>query len=170
MYWLGAVPSISEPDTVFAFDELKNKGVETSLCEECGGQGLPSSFIMTSRETGSRTIVSTRNGVPEVSPAHFASVIKGAFQGAKHQASGSDSLAVGKPAWCHLELRQPLEDALKMAECWLENCQPQSMLSLEAEKPSIDLEKLMPLLRICNLLFLQRVHRGTSNGVDWNTV
>mmetsp|Transcript_94304 Transcript_94304/g.266297 ORF Transcript_94304/g.266297 Transcript_94304/m.266297 type:complete len:368 (-) Transcript_94304:159-1262(-) len=148
--WLGPVPRRDDPDTIFALAVLGNSGVETSLLEEVGGDGLPSSFIISSEQTGSRTIVSTRNGVRELGVAHFSAALTRAFSAASDFA---------KPRWCHLECRQPPRAMVQLAEAWRAEAKLQSpvpALSVEVEKPAIDLNELLPVLQVCDHAFFSQ--------------
>mmetsp|Transcript_54215 Transcript_54215/g.175253 ORF Transcript_54215/g.175253 Transcript_54215/m.175253 type:complete len:404 (-) Transcript_54215:106-1317(-) len=147
--WLGPVPRRDEPDAAFALGELEAAGVDVELLEEVGGDGLPSSFILASRDTAARTIVSARRGTGEMSAEHFAAAAGRAF---------AEGATRGVPCWCHLECRQSPAVMLKMATSWhaeassLAPCPP---LSLELEK-NWDLDELMPLLRLCDHLLIDQ--------------
>jgi len=148
--WLGPVPRTTDSDAVFALSLLHNSGIDTTLLEEVGGDGLPSSFVLSSRTTGSRTIVSTRNGVRELSSEHFAKAVTKACE----QAPSS-----GAVRWCHLECRQSAEVILEFAKAWKAQAKAMSStakLSVEVEKPSIELEKLWPLLELCDQVFFSQ--------------
>eukprot|EP00928_Gymnodinium_smaydae_P066174 TRINITY_DN4921_c0_g2_i1.p1 TRINITY_DN4921_c0_g2~~TRINITY_DN4921_c0_g2_i1.p1 ORF type:complete len:406 (+),score=81.18 TRINITY_DN4921_c0_g2_i1:64-1281(+) len=107
--WLGAVPRTSDADTIFALSTMKAAGVDTSLVEEVGGDALPSSFVIACKDTCSRTIVSTRQGVREMSVAHFEKAVHRAFEEAPRR---------GLPRWCHLEARQPPGVILQLVQAW----------------------------------------------------
>lgn len=148
--WLGPVPRLDEPETVFALAALQSDGVDMTLAEEVGGESFPTSVVITSQQTGSRTIVSTRNGVRELSVAHFAASVKEAFANASK---------CGVPSWCHLECRQPPNIMMQFADAWRVQAQAQSPvppLSVEIEKPTLDLEEVVPLLRICDYAFFSQ--------------
>lgn len=147
--WLGPVPRCDEPDAAFVLGELEAAGVDVELLEEVGGDGLPSSFILASRDTTARTIVSARRGTREMSAEHFAAVAGRAF---------AEGATMGVPCWCHLECRQSPAVMLKMATSW--HAEASSLaahppLSLELEK-NWDLDELMPLLRLCDHLLIDQ--------------
>jgi len=141
VWWVGAVPvPATDPDAAFVLDALRRAGVETDLREEVSGCGLPTAYITVSRSTGSRTIVSTRNGLRELSPAHFSTALS------------ADPAAW---RWCHLECRQ-LPAVLHMAQAWADHAQRGAGLSVEVEKPSLNPTDLLPLLPLCDLLVFSR--------------
>ena len=88
---------VSDPDTAFALASLAHEaGVDASLREEFDGVGQPAAFITVSRSTGSRTIISSRNGLPELTSAHFVRVLPALLADRE------------KPlAWVHFEAREP---------------------------------------------------------------
>lgn len=146
------VPRFSDPDTTFARMNLENYGVDTSLLVEAGGDALPSSFILSSEETGSRTIVSTRNGCPELSISDFIKVL--------HITFATNAIKeFGYPSWCHLECRQQPDVMLQMAKAWCMETAAQSLelpLSLEVEKPSVNPAALPPLLAMCKFVLFSQ--------------
>jgi len=154
------VPRFSDPDTTFATMILENYGVDTSLLVEAGGDALPSSFILSSEETGSRTIVSTRNSCPELSIPDFTKVLRSTFE--------TDAIKeFGCPSWCHLECRQQPEIILQMAREWCKETAVQSMelpLSLEVEKPSLNPVALPPLLAMCNFVLFSQPFVEANHG------
>lgn len=148
--WLGPVPRVEESDTIFALAALQSSCVDTVLLEEVGGDALPSSLILCSQQTGSRTIVSTRHGVPELSVSHFGASVKAAF---------AEASEFGKPCWCHIECRQPPEVMMQFAVAWRAEAQLQSPippLSVEVEKPAVDLNALFSLLKACDYAFFSQ--------------
>jgi len=146
------VPSLSDPDTMFSTKVLAKYGIDTSLLVVAGGDALPSSFVLSSAETGSRTIVSTRNDCPELSVSDFTKVLHSTFATNAMQEYGS-------PAWCHLECRQHPEVILQMAKAWRAETAERSLqlpLSVEVEKPSINPAALSPLLAICKFVLFSQ--------------
>ncbi|CAK0793073.1 unnamed protein product [Prorocentrum cordatum] len=143
--WIGPVPRRGDPDTAFALGVLEADGVDTSLLEEVGGEGLPTSFIVTSRESGSRTIVSTRNGVRELGEAHLEAAVRRMLQ---------EEARLGRPCWCHLECRQAPEVTARMAEAWRSVTGDRALpLSVEVEKPGMDVSGVVALLGTCTHAF-----------------
>lgn len=145
--WIGPVPRRGDPDTAFALGALEAEGVDTSLLEEVGGEGLPTSFVLTSRESGSRTIVSTRNGVRELGVAHFEAAVRRMLQ-------DEEEARLGRPCWCHLECRQPPEVTARLAEAWRSVTGDRALpLSVEVEKPGMDVSGVVALLGTCSHAF-----------------
>jgi len=147
--WMGVIPSLEDGDAKFAVDQLNAEGVETSLHEAVGGEtGQPTSYITINRENGSRTIVSTRNRLRELSAEHFAASLPKAV---------SQAAALGELGWCHLECRD-LPGQLAMARAWHASTELPSprYLSVEVEKPSMQPKELLPLLASAQAVFLSR--------------
>lgn len=156
--WVGVVPSKENADSAFALSEFARDNIDTSLLEEAGGLevGQPTAFITLSRETGSRTIVSTRNGCRELSVEHFGRAL--ALADANAEADCRE------PCWCHLECREMPSVAL-MAQAYREHATalaPRSasarwrFLSLEVEKPHLEVASLLPLFALCDTIFISR--------------
>lgn len=161
--WLGLVPSVSHLDSAFALAALNAEGVQTARAEEAGGEaGQPTAYILVSAANGSRTIVSTRNGLRELSPTHFARTIA---EKPEHT------------CWCHLECRE-MPAVLHMARAFAKHRTADSpsspaLLSVEIEKPSMKPSGLLPLLALCDVVFLSReflethadeISRGAADG------
>lgn len=154
--WMGVVPSVRDPDSSFALAALGADGVDTSLVEEVGGEGVgqPTSFITLARDTGSRTIVSTRRGCRELSPAHFARMLERA---------DAQAAELGPLRWCHLECRE-MPAVRTMAEAFraargaraLGGGGGARVLSLEVEKPQMVPAELLPVFALCDAIFLSR--------------
>lgn len=125
VHWMGVVPASNDADTVeFAMKDMHDFNVDTSLREKVEGDnlGLPSSTIIVSRSAATRTIISSRRGMRELSPEHF---------GAHLPSHGSG------PFWIHLEGRQ-FETVSQMVKIVNERRigRPWT-LSIEIEKPAI---------------------------------
>jgi sugar/nucleoside kinase (ribokinase family) len=151
--WVGVVPSRAHPDSAFALGELARDHIDTSLLEELGAGALghPTAFIVQSRATGSRTIVSTRNGCRELSVSAFEAALGAA------EAAAADGTA-GAPAWCHLEARE-MPSVGEMAAAYRRARQPTAarrFLSLEVEKPHLVPAELLPVFALCDVIFLSR--------------
>ncbi|KAG8460031.1 hypothetical protein KFE25_011080 [Diacronema lutheri] len=153
--WVGVVPSRANADSAFALAEFASDSVDTSLLEEIGGDGVgqPTSFIVLARDTGSRTIVSTRNNCRELSVEHF----RAALARAAEQLSGAAAAPFGEPRWCHLECRE-MPSVREMAHAFRANPLPAgaSVLSLEVEKPHMVPAELLPVFALCDAIFLSR--------------
>jgi len=158
---VGTVPTLEDPDTAAAVATFRAEGVDVSLLEEVGGNSLPTSVILSSLDTGARTMISTRHGVRELAPQHFAEALQRAL---------AEQEDLGKPCWCHLECRQAPEVMLQMAEAWHGAESPASdasvrrPLSLEVAKPSYGPESLLPLLRMCDYAFFSQEFIEASRG------
>jgi ketohexokinase len=142
--WIGPVAQRSDVDTRFALGVLSKSGVDFSLLEEVGGEGLPMSMILSSRASGSRTIVSTRNGVRELSSEHLARSIERMFK---------EEQLLGRPCWCHLECRQPPDVTAEMARAWRASGGGTLPLSVEIEKPGMEPKAVAELLRQSDYAF-----------------
>ncbi|CAE8718383.1 unnamed protein product [Polarella glacialis] len=129
----------------FALSALRGAGVDTTLVEEVtDGSGLPSSLVVLSQDTGSRTIISSRRGLREMDPEHF---------GVALEQARLEVPTKGELCWCHLECRQ-MPGVQRMAEI----LRPAGLsspglpvLSVEVEKPSLEPAQLVALLRICDV-------------------
>ena len=76
--FVGAVPSRQHPDTQFLLQRLADANVSFPRLEQVGGSsGQPTAFITVSAANGTRTIVSTRNALPELSMGHVSSLFGG---------------------------------------------------------------------------------------------
>jgi sugar/nucleoside kinase (ribokinase family) len=151
--WVGVVPSKSNADSAFALGAFAAEAVDASLLEEVGGDGVgqPTAYITLARDSGSRTIVSTRNGCRELSPSHF----RRALAQADAQARDGQHPPV---SWCHLECRE-MPSILEMAREWRASTGARAnghscTLSLEVEKPHLIVAELLPLFGLCNVIFL----------------
>ncbi|KAJ1617822.1 Ribokinase-like protein [Pavlovales sp. CCMP2436] len=154
---MGVVPSRQNADSAFVLAELASDGVESSLLEEVGGVdvGQPTAYIMLARDTGSRTIISTRNHLRELSIGHFARALARADE--QLAAPGG---VYGDPCWVHLECRE-MPAVLRMAEAYRAHTPSAAarhprVLSLEVEKPHLAPSELLPLFALCDAIFLSR--------------
>ena len=124
---------------------LQSYGIDTSHCPSYEEHALPTSYIVSSQRSGSRTIVHYRGELPELEAAHFA------------------PLATSQSLY-HFEGRSNTHDLHSMmtALTRLQQQQQQSagspfsrwpLISLEVEKPR---EGIQSLLHLPNLLILSR--------------
>lgn len=139
---------VSDPDTAFALASLAHEaGVDASLREEFDGVGQPAAFITVSRSTGSRTIISSRNGLPELTSAHFVRAMPALLADRE------------KPlTWVHFEAREP-ESVAAMASALRTRAAAASRtvkVSVEVEKPYLTEQALLPLLKRADVVFLSR--------------
>ena len=65
----------SAATTATAVESLHSYGIDTSHCPSHSDHPLPTSYIVNSQRTGSRTIVHYRGGMPEVTAAQFTSTL-----------------------------------------------------------------------------------------------
>jgi len=142
--WVGVSPGADDVDGAFAVRELEGAGVHTAWREEVAGAGQPTSYITLSRKTGTRTIVSTRNGMRELSPASFAATLETA------------AAATPPLGWIHLECRELPAVAQMAAAARAGAAARGAALSVEVEKPYLALAELVPLLCACDLVVLSR--------------
>jgi ketohexokinase len=118
--WAGN--SSDDADADFVFADLKKYGVSTELVQRLSGGRLPSSNIVLSQATGSRTIVHYRD-LPEYSAAAFADIDPAGFDWihfeGRHVPALLDMLArtrdLGGPM-CSVEIEKPREDIEAAAE------------------------------------------------------
>lgn len=145
--WMGVIPHGNDPDAAFVLADLEAQGVDTSLHEVVvertegdGTPGLPTAWITASRSTGSRTIVSMRQGMRELSAQHFVAMLR--------------AERLQDVEWCHLECRE-MPTYLDMARAW-SSWDGAGFLSCEVEKTTFTLEVVLPLLSLCSVVFLSR--------------
>jgi ketohexokinase len=117
--WAGTLGTDAEGDRVL--EDLELRGIATEACARHPGRSTPTSYIVLSRATGSRTIVHYRD-LPELSAADFAGI----------RLQGYD--------WVHFEGREPLETAVMLPAC--ARRLPKAGISLEVEKPRPQIELL----------------------------
>ncbi|CAK9047174.1 unnamed protein product [Durusdinium trenchii] len=134
---LGVIPDRGNPDANFALSSLERFGIDTSLMQEVkDASGVPTSFVLLSTDTGARTIVSSRCGLKEMDPEHLEHVLA----------------ATSDVAWCHFECRQPgVAQMLEMLRRRTPTTRP--WVSLEIEKPGLELKAVLPMLQLCDVVF-----------------
>lgn len=145
--WMGVLPSDGDNDSVrFALDDMHSFGVDTSLRERVAGEdlGLPSAMILVSRAKATRTIVSSRRGMRELSPCHFEAHLPNACRN----------------MWVHLEARE-VETVAEMASTFAERRRNHRhnrawQLSVEIEKPAITPEQVGRLIAHADVAFFSR--------------
>lgn len=133
--WAGILGDDAEGDLVLA--DLAGRGIETGHCVRHPEGRTPTSYVLLSRATGSRTIVHYRD-LPELAAADFARVPLDGFD------------------WIHFEGRNPAETKEMLRDCRdrfpspppahasvsLAGALPATGISLEIEKPRPDIESL----------------------------
>lgn len=110
-------------DSAHILNDLQAYAVDLRYCRRQPRGKNPTSYILLSRSTGSRSIVHYRD-LPEFSYADFAAIDLNGFD------------------WVHFEGRNIIETELMMKLA--RKRAPQVRLSLEIEKPRPDIEKLLP--------------------------
>lgn len=141
VHWMGVVPAPGQDDGAVkhVLDDMDAFGVDTALretVEPTAGQslGVPSANIIVSEASGSRTIISSRRGMREVSPEHF-------------QMHGT---RLASTCWVHLEGRE-YASVIQMAQ------QTSSgRLSVEIEKPSLSIEQVLDFASCAHLILFSR--------------
>jgi len=163
---LGIVPAQGDADGEFALKILQAGGVETSLLQRgsaADDAGLPTSFVLLSADSGARTIISSRRGLKEMDASHLKEVLKQVEDGAPL-------------CWCHLECRQ-MPGVLQMASILRPEVPDfrsplKPILSVEVEKPALEVGALLPLLQRCDVAFFSSdfIRAQASNLLDTNDV
>ena len=118
-HWCGTLADDASSDWIRA--ELVRQGITIMLDTRCANTTTPTSYIVLSQASGSRTIVHYRD-LPELDAVTFNSVALADFD------------------WVHFEGRQPRETAQMLAR--VRTACPTAQISVELEKPRPDLELL----------------------------
>ncbi len=112
---------VDEPDGRIMLKDLQRYNIDTHYCHVEKQGKVPTSYIMISQQTGSRTIVHYRN-IPEFSFEQFKKI------------------DLTRLDWLHFEGRNVIETH-KMLR-WAKQHQPDLPISLEIEKPRLGIERL----------------------------
>ncbi len=148
--WMGCVPSEECDDKLnrqLALGELERRGIGLDLMEACAhepGVGFPSATIIVAQRTGTRTIISSRRGLREVSLEHFQHSVRRALAWPRTSR-----------VWIHLEVRE-MPTVSEMAS----HLRPPDGLpglgcvSVEVEKPFLPLDDILELLSHVDVAFL----------------
>jgi ketohexokinase len=118
--WAGTMGN--DPEGAQVLGDLELRGIATGNCVRHPGGSTPTSYVVLSRVTGSRTILHYRD-LPELSAADFAGI----------RLEGYD--------WVHFEGRDPEETAHMIRDCARRRL-PGTRISLEVEKPRPQIESL----------------------------
>jgi len=118
--WAGTMGK--DPEGAQVLGDLELRGIATGDCVRLPGGSTPTSYVILSRATGSRTILHYRD-LPELSAAGFAGI----------RLEGYD--------WVHFEGRDPEETAPMVRDCARRRL-PGTGISLEVEKPRPQIESL----------------------------
>lgn len=117
--WAGTIAD--EPDSQIILDDLARNQIDTSACRHYIGGKAPTSYVVLSRSTGSRTIVHHRE-LPEFQLQDFVSIETHQFD------------------WIHFEGRNVVETGKMMQR--LRDADMAMPVSLEVEKPRDGVESL----------------------------
>ncbi len=137
--WAGSIAD--EPDSRYIQDDLSRFGIDMSCAEHLAGRKVPTSYVLSSAENGSRTIVHYRD-LPEYSAQAFETIDLSCYD------------------WVHFEGRNVDELGKMLARV---SAYPGLRSSLEVEKPRADIESLFALADV--LLFSKQYarHRGCDD-------
>ena len=147
VYWAGPVPKNGAAGAVkFGLDAMEAYGVDVSLHEkvpDADGQpplDMPTAVILVSQETGSRTIVSSRRGMREISPEWVRNRVLPTLP---------------TRCWIHFEARefQSVLDSVAAADAVR---QDGWRLSIEVEKPSFSVDQLLAFAARVDVCFISR--------------
>jgi ketohexokinase len=119
--WAGV--SVKEADAEAIFSELKHYGIGTAYCKVVDRGKVPTSYVIVSRASASRTIVHYRD-LPEYDYAAFSEIPIEEFD------------------WLHFEGRNVAETLSMMR--WVREQLPAMPVSLEVEKPRQHIDTLFP--------------------------
>ncbi len=118
--WAGTMGS--DPEGAQVLGDLELRGIAVGDCVRHPGGSTPTSYVILSRATGSRTILHYRD-LPELSAADFSGI----------RLEGYD--------WVHFEGRDPDETAPMVRDCARRRLTG-TRISLEVEKPRPQIESL----------------------------
>ncbi|MEK7989474.1 MAG: PfkB family carbohydrate kinase [Thiotrichaceae bacterium] len=137
---------VNEPDGQTILSDLQRHNVNTHYCHIEQTGKMPTSYILLSQQTGSRTIVHYRN-IAEFSFERFKQIDLSALD------------------WIHFEGRNVIETH-KMLQ-WVKQQQPHLPISLEIEKPRLGIERLFQYadLLLCSQSFAH--HHAYSNASEF---
>lgn len=150
VHWMGVVPAAGQDDDAlnFVLSDMHSRRVDTSLREQVQPSedgatlSIPAATIITSQTTGSRTIISSRRGMRELDPAHFASKLD----------------TIRRPhCWIHFELRQytSVLEMVRAADV-ARSSERTLRVSIEVEKPEMTVEQVVELIQLADVMFLSR--------------
>ena len=147
----------SSNTTAAAVQCLHEYGVDTSHCPSYGEYPLPTSYIVNSQRTGSRTIVHYRGELPELSAAHFTPLVE---SHTLYHFEGRSNVHDIQSMMTALTQRQQREGSNQQQQQPL-SLSPFSrwpLISLEVEKPR---PNIATLLHTPNLLILSHDYATT---------
>ena len=149
--FLGSLPSDSTPDLTFVEEDFERHKITYDKCPKHKGHLLPNSCIISNSLTGSRTILHTNDGLPELRLEDISGID---FQ---------------NYSWIHIEGRPNANEITKIAKMIKQNY-PYIPISLEMEKPArANKEELFQVLPFIDLLFISKecaFSLGAANMAD----
>ena len=136
--FLGSLPSDSTPDLTFVEEDFKSHQITYANCPRHKGYLLPNSCIISNSLSGSRTILHTNDGLPELCVEDLSSINMQDYN------------------WIHIEGRPNANELTKIAKMFKER-RPNIPISLEMEKPArANKDELFQLLPYIDLLFISK--------------
>ena len=136
--FLGSLPSETSPDTNFVKEDFQRHNIGYDMCPRYDGYLLPNSCIILNNETGSRTILHTNDGLPELTVNDFSKI------------------DLENCTWVHLEGRPNAEQLAEIAKM-IKTKFPRIPISLEMEKPTrANKDELFLVLPYIDLLFISK--------------
>ena len=115
--FMGSLPMGPAPDLNYVEEDFQTHQIEHGNCPRHAGFLLPNSCIIVNRQSGSRTILHTNDGLPELTKRDFSHI------------------NVEDYNWFHLEGRPNAIDIAEIAKD-LKTKAPNIPISLEMEKPT----------------------------------
>ena len=122
----------------FVVENFTRQGIKFSHCPRISGIETPSSAIIVNKHNGSRTILHTNQGMPEVSPDQVLAAVS----------SGSHS-------WIHLGGRHNVDRRLTEIARRIKDLKPDVPLSFEIEKPP-RYERLAEVIPFADVVFISK--------------
>ncbi|KAG7381217.1 hypothetical protein PHYPSEUDO_006303 [Phytophthora pseudosyringae] len=144
--WLGvSTDPAHDSDAAFVHADLSAFGVDCSLASIEDKGSMPISYILSSRATGSRTIVNSRN-LAELSYEAFVKQLT-----LYRETNQEDA---NKPVWLHFEGRN-LEEVERMM-LFLRGSRPAAKISVEVESLRNDWGSAMKLISLADYAFISK--------------
>ena len=136
--FMGSLTKETSPDSNFVEDDFQSHNIIYDMCPRHSGHLLPNSSIILNHETGSRTILHTNDGLPELTVNDFYHI------DLQHY------------SWVHLEGRPNAKQLAEIAKMIKNKC-PNIQISLEMEKPArAKKDELFLVLPFTDLLFISK--------------
>lgn len=126
LHFMGSLPSRNASNAEVIYRDLERWKISSQCCQITPDIAGSTSFIVSTQDTGSRTIIHHRT-VPVLSSEHFK----------------SQENLLNKVSWVHFEGRGEVEDMVRYIRHRRGN---NVFLSLEMEKPSVDVEHILHLI------------------------